>query len=240
LSKNIVICGGSGLIGSTIVDNLIKENFNVVNIDLKKKKNVQTIIFELNDQKQFPLLKKKIKIFSKKIDVFINCSYPKKNMQKKKFHQISLKDFKEELSGNMNNFLIYNQFFLKIFLRQKHGKILNFSSIYSNFIPRFEIYDNTKMTMPLSYQISKNAINISSKYLAKFYKKKNITFNTISPGGVMSKQSKEFVKNYSKFTNSKRGLIKASEIFGLVKFLISDESNKITGQDFIIDDGFTL
>ena len=96
------------------------------------------------------------------------------------------------------------------------------------------------MNMPLSYQISKNAINISSKYLAKFYKKKNITINTISPGGVISKQNKKFIKNYSNFTNSKVGLIKPAEIVGLINFLISERSNKITGQDFIIDDGFTL
>ena len=37
MTKNIIICGGSGLIGSTIVDNLKEQNFNIINIDLKKK-----------------------------------------------------------------------------------------------------------------------------------------------------------------------------------------------------------
>ena len=203
MTKNIIICGGSGLIGSTIVDNLKEQNFNIINIDLKKKAGIETIVFNLQDQKQFTKLKEKIFSFFNKIDVFINCSYPKKNMQKKKFHLTDLKRFSQEFNLNINNFLTYNKFFLQIFLKQKYGKIINFSSIYSNFIPRFEIYDNTKMNMPLSYQISKNAINISSKYLAKFYKKKNITINTISPGGVISKQNKKFIKNYSNFTNSK-------------------------------------
>ena len=39
---------------------------------------------------------------------------------------------------------------------------------------------------------------------------------------------------------SNKNLLQESDLNGIIEFLISDYSKKITGQDFIIDDGFTL
>lgn len=35
-------------------------------------------------------------------------------------------------------------------------------------------------------------------------------------------------------------MLSKNDLSGVVKFLISDESSKITGQDIVIDDGYTL
>ena len=40
--RNILVTGGSGFIGSNIVDLLVKKNFNVTVIDKKKPKNLKT------------------------------------------------------------------------------------------------------------------------------------------------------------------------------------------------------
>ena len=40
--KNIIVTGGSGFIGSNIVDLLIKKKFNVTILDKKKPKNLKT------------------------------------------------------------------------------------------------------------------------------------------------------------------------------------------------------
>ena len=39
---------------------------------------------------------------------------------------------------------------------------------------------------------------------------------------------------------SNKNLLESSDLNGIIEFLISDYSKKITGQDFVIDDGFTL
>jgi NAD(P)-dependent dehydrogenase (short-subunit alcohol dehydrogenase family) len=133
------------------------------------------------------------------------------------------------------------QCFAKHFKKNNINKIINFSSIYGSQIPRFEIYKNTSIkTMPLQYSIIKNSINTLMSHSAKFFLKKNIKINNISPGGVLGlKENTKFVKNYGKFT-SDRKLLEKSDITGIVFFLLSSGSDKITGQNMIIDDGFTL
>ena len=95
------------------------------------------------------------------------------------------------------------------------------------------------MFQPLTYALTKSAIITMSKFLAKEFLASKVRINTISPGGIFNSQNKKFLKRYGKYCAHKN-LLDSSDLVGLVEFLISDASKKITGQDFIIDDGFTL
>ena len=106
------------------------------------------------------------------------------------------------------------------------------------FLPRFEIYKNSKFSMPIQYLISKNGILQISKYMAKYYLKNNIRINCISPGGIFDNHKKSFVKMYGKYTSSNKMLNK-HDLCETVKFLLNKNA-KITGQNIIVDEGFTL
>ena len=51
--------------------------------------------------------------------------------------------------------------------------LLNFSSIYGNIAPRFEIYENTDMTTPVEYVAMKSAIQHLSQYVALLQRTQN-------------------------------------------------------------------
>ena len=136
------------------------------------------------------------------------------------------------------NFLV-NKLFINYFIKKKAGNIIHISSIYGSFIPRFEIYRNTQLNMPLDYLISKSVMNYFTKYLSKLLLGSKIIINNISPGGIYDFQDKKFVNNYSKFTNH-RSMLKPKDVFEVANFLVSTDNLKITGQNFIVDDGFTL
>jgi nucleoside-diphosphate-sugar epimerase len=77
--KTVIVIGGSGLIGSSIIEKFINQ-YRVVNLDkvkiLVKNKNY---FFENLDITKHSLLEKKIKkIFKKYNNILsvINCSYP--------------------------------------------------------------------------------------------------------------------------------------------------------------------
>jgi len=53
------------------------------------------------------------------------------------------------------------------------------------------------------------------------------------------REDKKFVVNYGKFTSSGTMLNK-KDVTKTVLFLLSSGSDKITGQNIIIDDGFSL
>ena len=78
-----------------------------------------------------------------------------------------------------------------------------------------------------------------TKYMAKYFKGKNIRFNCISPGGVFDNQDIKFVEKYNSFCLNK-GMISPQDLNGILIFLLSDESMFINGQNIIVDDGFTL
>ena len=76
-----------------------------------------------------------------------------------------------------------------------------------------------------------------TKYFASKYGKENITINTISPGGILPINQKVLYLNIQK-TFLKR-MANKNEIFGLVEYILSDKSNYLTGQNIILDGGYT-
>ncbi len=152
---------------------------------------------------------------------------------------LNFRDFSKEFNTHMEPYYNLNKIFIDYFQKKGGGSIINFASIYGEFLPRFEIYKNTKMSMPMYYALVKSSIIMMSKFLAKEFLETRVRINTISPGGVFDFQNKIFLRRYAKYCSNKR-LLNPSDLVGLVEFLISDSSKKITGQDFVIDDGYTL
>ena len=95
------------------------------------------------------------------------------------------------------------------------------------------------MTSPIEYSAIKSGIISITKYLSKYYKKRNLRVNCISPGGIKNNQPNIFIENYNSSCNSK-GLLDSEDLTGLILFLISDKSKYINGQNIIIDDGWSL
>ena len=68
-----------------------------------------------------------------------------------------------------------------------------------------------------------------NEYLAKFYKGKNLNINCISPGGIYN-QPKSFIKKYKNICN-KKGLLVGEDIVETIIFLLSKNSDFISGQN---------
>jgi len=77
-----------------------------------------------------------------------------------------------------------------------------------------------------------------TKWLASALAPK-IRVNAVSPGGVFRNQQKIFVKKYIDKTLLKRMAIE-DDIVGPVVFLSSTAASYITGQNLIVDGGWTI
>ena len=105
--------------------------------------------------------------------------------------------------------------------------------------PKFEHYKDTNMTSPIEYTAAKYSLIGITRYLAKYYKGNNIRVNCVSPGGILDDQPESFLKEYKKACNDK-GMLDAQDVVGAFIFLLSDLSRYVTGQNIIVDDGWSL
>lgn len=241
-SKNILILGGSGRIGSEIAKNLLLQGHQIYVIDKIKNKylsNDRSILCNIsnmnNFDRKFNLLLKKIKF----VDVIINLSYLKNKSWGTNFLKLKSKDLKENLFLQLGTNIMISQKSINHFIKQGHGNLILFSSIQGVSAPKFSHYSNTNMSSPIEYSAAKAGIINMTKYLAKFCKGKKIRVNCISPGGILDSQPLSFVRKYRDSCMSK-GLLSSDDLNGVVEFLVSDKSKFMNGQNLIIDDGWTL
>jgi len=66
-----------------------------------------------------------------------------------------------------------------------------------------------------------------------------IRVNSISPGGIKRKQNKKFIERYKNKTSLKR-MCTEDDISNAVIFLSSYMSRYITGQNIIVDGGYSI
>lgn len=238
--KVVVVTGGFGLIGTHIVDALSQAGAIVYIADIiqKKTEHGKWIYLDISDSKSIKSCIKTIMFKEKKIDIWINCAFPRTEDWMTKFEDVKEESLKKNIDMHLNGYVLCCQEIIKQMKKQKNGVIINFGSIYGVVGPDFSVYDGTNMTMPMAYSVIKGGIVNFTRYLATYCAKYGIRVNAICPGGIYDNQPTSFVKKYSKRTPMGR-MGRADEIAGPILFLSSDASSYVTGHILMVDGGWT-
>ena len=253
-NKIVVITGGAGLIGKEFVKAVIENNGTAIIADINEEIGMKIKEQLSNDLKSENIDFIKLDITSKtslskcidyldvkygQIDAIVNNAYPRNKNYGRHFFDVEYEDFVENLGLNLGGYFTTSQVFSKYFQKQGYGNIINISSIYGVVAPRFEIYDNTPMTMPIEYAAIKSGLIHLTKYMAKYFKGMNIKVNALSPGGIFDNQPEPFLEAYKKQCSNK-GMLDKSDLKSTLVYLLSDMSRYVNGQNIIVDDGFSL
>jgi len=236
----IVVTGGSGLIGCKIIDELKLHGAHVINADISIETNLDKglVYCDVTDNDSVVLAINQILQKFNKIDGWANNAYPRTDDWGDKFENIKISSWSKNIEFQLNSVFICSKAILEIMKEQGFGSIVNISSIYGVVGPDFNIYNGTEMTMPAAYSAIKGGIINFTRYLASYFGQYGIRVNCVSPGGIFNNQSKIFVGQYEKKVPMKR-MGKPEDISPSVAFLLSNSSAYITGQNLIIDGGWT-
>ena len=249
-SKVILVTGACGLLGQQIVREIVEQNGRVLATDTDTDKAESLFQALPSEQIQFmPLdiidsdsidqaIASGVQQFGE-VDACVNAAYPRTASWGTSFEELEVAELQENLKLQLGGTIILSQRMMKDFVAQGHGNFIHLSSIMGVTAPKFEHYEGTSMYSSVEYSVSKAGIISMTRWLAKYYKNKNIRVNCVSPGGILDQQPQSFLGKYRDSCTSK-GMLDPTDVAGTVLFLLSDQSKYINGQNIVIDDGWSL
>ncbi|MDD3036178.1 MAG: oxidoreductase [Patescibacteria group bacterium] len=253
--KVCLIAGGAGFLGKNFSKAMAAAGATVIIADIdsisgekiaeaiRRATKNNSVVFHRCDINQKQEVNKLVEAVVKKfgrIDALINNADPMNKNRGRKFEDVTYEDFCENINLHIGGYFLMAKEVAKQMKMQGKGNIINIGSIYGCFAPKFEIYKNTDMTMPIEYAAAKGAIINLTKYLASYLGKYNIRVNCLSPGGVFNNQPESFVKKYSAEVILGRRMAEPEDLSGVLLFLLSNESGYMTGQNIVVDGGWSL
>ena len=158
------------------------------------------------------------------------------------FEDYPLDLWNSALNVNLTGMFLMTQACVKPMIEQgKKGSIINICSTYGLNGPDQRIYikDGKRVAFkPVYYTVTKAGVMGFTKYLAAYYAETEIRVNALTPGGVFNNHEEYFVRNYSAKTILGR-MARKDEMNGALLFLASDASSYMTGNNVVVDGGWT-
>ncbi len=147
--------------------------------------------------------------------------------------QMSGEDFSSVIGVNLTGAFLMSKAFLRSFIRQKSGRIINISSVVG-------LMGNAGQA---NYAASKAGLIGLTKSLAKEYAAKGITVNAVAPGYIKTSMTdalgEEAAQKMIEVIPAKRGGT-PEDVANAVCFLAQEESSYITGEVIKVDGGMYI
>ncbi len=243
-NKTVVISGAARGIGRSVAIELAGEGANIsFNFlkssndarDLEKEiknfgvnvKSFQTDIKDYNAVKSW--VDNTIELFGG-IDIVINNAGMIKD---RALALMEPDDWHEVINTNLDGTFNLTRAAIVTFIKQKRGVVINITSVSGIVgLPR-----------QTNYAASKAGIIGFTKSLAREVASYNIRVNAIAPGFIETDMLKDLKEEYKSQIMKRiplNRLGRPEEVAKVVKFLVSDKANYITGQTIVIDGGMCI
>ena len=154
------------------------------------------------------------------------------------FQNQSLETWRRSMEVNLTAPFHLSQALTPLLKKNGNGSIVNIASIYGIKAPDYSLYEDTNMGNPAGYSASKGGLIQLTRWLSSTIAP-NIRVNSISPGGVWRSQPERFIDRYEARTSLKR-MATEEDFKGIIAYLSSDLSSYVTGQNVVIDGGWTV
>jgi NAD(P)-dependent dehydrogenase (short-subunit alcohol dehydrogenase family) len=250
-----VVTGGAGNIGKAIADGLAELGCSLLLVDnnmttlpavakeIGERWNarVDYITVDLENEEERLTVIKEVQQRFGRLDVLINNAAfvgdSGLDGWAVSFENQSIKTWRRAVEVNVTAAFHLSQTLATLLKNSGNGSIVNVSSIYGIVGPDMSLYSGTKMGNPAAYSVSKGGVIQLTKWLSTTMAPA-VRVNCISPGGVARNQPESFAKKYIEKTPLKR-MGTEEDFKGAVLYFASDLSKWVTGENLMVDGGWT-
>lgn len=239
--KTIIVTGGSGLLGRSILKDLASKGATAVNVDILQPEKTQYpfVYGDTTNANSIATIIQTVHSSFGQIHGIVNNAYPRTADWGIAFENDStLTSWRKNIDLQLNSYAAVCQEYIKYCKSYKSGSIVNMASIYGVVGNDFSIYKGTDIQPVAAYSAIKGGLINFSRYLASLYGQDGIRVNVVSPGGIFDHQNPIFVEHYENKVPLKR-MGTPEDIAPAVSFLLSDEARYITGHNLMVDGGWT-
>ena len=149
----------------------------------------------------------------------------------------SIEAWRRALEVNLTAAFALTQSSAPLLQQSGHGSVVNVGSIYGVVGSVPALYEGTAMHNPAAYAASKGGLVQLTRWLATELAP-NVRVNALSPGGLWRNQPSAFRERYEARTPLGRMAVE-EDLKGAAAFLASDLSSYVTGQNLLVDGGWT-
>jgi NAD(P)-dependent dehydrogenase (short-subunit alcohol dehydrogenase family) len=246
-----IVTGGAGHIGRAMCQALAELGANVAVVDINADAardaaaalgdQAAAFALDLSDEAAVKALPAQVQQRWGRIDVLVNNAafvgtsgltgwvVP--------FEQQSVDTWRKAVEVNLTAAFALTQACAPALAEHGRGSVVNVASIYGVLGPDMSLYEGTAMGNPAAYAASKGGLIQLTRWLATVLGP-SIRVNCLSPGGVERGQPEAFRERY--VARTPLGRMATEEDFkGTLAWLASDLSAYVTGQNIMVDGGWT-
>lgn len=263
--KNSLVTGACGLLGMEHAVALLECNSNLILTDLCHKKleearetlseqfrsaSIEIAEMDVSNPNSVNSVSEWLNSSGSTVNVLVNNAAidPKVNgsgslVESCRLEHFALGEWEAQLSVGLTGAFLCSQTFGKKMAESGcGGVILNIASDLSVIAPDQRLYrdpclaEDMQPVKPITYSVIKTGLIGLTKYLASYWAAAGVRSNALSPGGVYTNQSQDFVDKLVDLVPMGR-MAKVDEYRSAVQFLCSDASKYMTGQNLVIDGG---
>ena len=214
---------------------LYPDTFHFVIADVRKKKSLEKALAETRSVFSTP----SVLINNAAIDSPPDAP-PEENGP---FEHYPESSWDKTLDVNLKGAFLCCQVFGSEMARSKEGSIINIASIYGLVSPDQGLYEYRRKRgevffKPVAYSASKSGLMNLTRYLAVYWANQNVRVNSLTIAGVLNNQEQSFIDAYTARMPVGR-MAEPDEYNGSVLFLASKASAYMTGQNLVVDGGWT-
>ena len=224
--KKIIVTGCSSGIGFYLAENLNKSGYQVIGLARNEPKEKYNFIFEKCDVRNLNSVKSFFSKVKKDTDV-----YGLLNVAGVATMNLLVTTPEETISNiistNLTGTIYCTKEMIPCFVKSKTGRIINFSS----FAVKIGLQGESV------YVASKAGVEGFTRSIAREIAPFNVTVNCISPGPIKTKLTNKVPSSYIDKVIQQQIINKQctkEDIFKSVKLILNPESDKITGENFVI------